>query len=283
MNLKPRRTEEPEINVTSLIDVVLLLVVFFMLSSNFTAEGRLRIRLPQASNQAPERAAADAARGHRQRRRCLPGQWPGAGQFQPRHAARRHPQERRGCHAHRAGHDPCRWARQPSIRGHGHGRARSSGIHADERCHSHRDPKRDRLEATRAGQSLPARSNIEQARGVYRRLLRYARPYTGIYLLGVLGMVLYAGTDLLTITFTKSYLTSALALEQHRQVLEWLPLAVLGIFAGTWTAATTWPTTSLSGWAARSSSRSAATCSRITCGCRPRSTTASHPARCCRD
>jgi biopolymer transport protein ExbD len=60
MNLKPRRTEEPEINVTSLIDVVLLLVVFFMLSSNFTAEGRLRIRLPQANNQAPERATADA-------------------------------------------------------------------------------------------------------------------------------------------------------------------------------------------------------------------------------
>src|ERR1700680_4571319 len=49
MKFKPRRSEEPEINVVSLIDVVLLLVVFFMLSSNFTAEGRLRIRLPQAS------------------------------------------------------------------------------------------------------------------------------------------------------------------------------------------------------------------------------------------
>jgi biopolymer transport protein ExbD len=60
MNLKPRRTEEPEINVTSLIDVVLLLVVFFMLSSNFSAEGRLRIRLPQANAQAAERAANDA-------------------------------------------------------------------------------------------------------------------------------------------------------------------------------------------------------------------------------
>jgi len=60
MNLKPRRTEEPEINVTSLIDVVLLLVVFFMLSSNFTAEGRLRIRLPQVNNQAQERVAPDA-------------------------------------------------------------------------------------------------------------------------------------------------------------------------------------------------------------------------------
>src|SRR3974390_2002353 len=50
MNLKPRRHEEPEINVVSLIDVVLLLVVFFMLSSNFTAEGRLQIRLPQATS-----------------------------------------------------------------------------------------------------------------------------------------------------------------------------------------------------------------------------------------
>jgi biopolymer transport protein ExbD len=49
MQLKPRRHEEPEINVVSLIDVVLLLVVFFMLSSKFTDEGRLRVRLPEAS------------------------------------------------------------------------------------------------------------------------------------------------------------------------------------------------------------------------------------------
>jgi biopolymer transport protein ExbD len=54
MQLKPRRSEEPEINVTSLIDVVLLLVVFFMLSSNFTAEGRLQIRLPNASSDPPQ-------------------------------------------------------------------------------------------------------------------------------------------------------------------------------------------------------------------------------------
>jgi len=60
MNLKPRRNEEPEINVTSLIDVVLLLVVFFMLSSNFSAEGRLRVRLPQASSVPVERPGSDA-------------------------------------------------------------------------------------------------------------------------------------------------------------------------------------------------------------------------------
>jgi biopolymer transport protein ExbD len=48
VNLKPRRHEEPEINVVSLIDVVLLLVVFFILSSRFSDEGRLRVHLPHA-------------------------------------------------------------------------------------------------------------------------------------------------------------------------------------------------------------------------------------------
>jgi biopolymer transport protein ExbD len=60
MNLKPRRPEEPEINMVSLIDVVLMLVIFFMLSSNFVGEGRMRIRLPQASSVPIERANAAA-------------------------------------------------------------------------------------------------------------------------------------------------------------------------------------------------------------------------------
>ena len=63
MKFKPRRSEEPEINVVSLIDVVLLLVVFFMLSSNFTAEGRLRIRLPQASTLPVQRPADEGLVG----------------------------------------------------------------------------------------------------------------------------------------------------------------------------------------------------------------------------
>jgi len=60
MNLKPRRHEEPEINMVSLIDVVLMLVIFFMLSSSFVGEGRMRIRLPQASSVPIERVAAAA-------------------------------------------------------------------------------------------------------------------------------------------------------------------------------------------------------------------------------
>ena len=48
MNLRPRRVEDPEINLVSLIDVVLMMVVFFMLSSSLVDEGRIRIHLPQA-------------------------------------------------------------------------------------------------------------------------------------------------------------------------------------------------------------------------------------------
>jgi biopolymer transport protein ExbD len=60
MNLRPRRAlEEPEINVVSLIDVVLLLVVFFILASRFTDEGRLRVHLPHASAVPTERVGSE--------------------------------------------------------------------------------------------------------------------------------------------------------------------------------------------------------------------------------
>jgi len=51
MRLSPRRCEDPELNLTSLIDVVLLLVIFFMVSTTFVEEGRLKVELPQASNE----------------------------------------------------------------------------------------------------------------------------------------------------------------------------------------------------------------------------------------
>jgi len=50
MRLQSRKPkEDPEINLIALIDVALLLVIFFMLSSTFMQEGRLKIELPQAS------------------------------------------------------------------------------------------------------------------------------------------------------------------------------------------------------------------------------------------
>ena len=48
MNFHPRRAEEPDLKLTSLIDVVLLLLIFFMLSTRFIDEGRLQLRLPEA-------------------------------------------------------------------------------------------------------------------------------------------------------------------------------------------------------------------------------------------
>ena len=46
--------------MVSLIDVVLMLVIFFMLSANFSGEGRMRIRLPQAASVPVERATKPA-------------------------------------------------------------------------------------------------------------------------------------------------------------------------------------------------------------------------------
>jgi ABC-type multidrug transport system fused ATPase/permease subunit len=82
--------------------------------------------------------------------------------------------------------------------------------------------------AARGAAAVPER--VLQSRKIYARLLRYAWPYRAMYMVGVLGMVLYAGSDLITVFFTKTYLHDALALQQHQIVLRWLPLGVLLIF-----------------------------------------------------
>ncbi len=51
MNLRSRSREEPEINLTSLIDVVLLLLVFFMVSTSFVREAEITLRLPEAASE----------------------------------------------------------------------------------------------------------------------------------------------------------------------------------------------------------------------------------------
>ena len=49
MKLRRRPREEPEINVISLVDVVLLLVVFFMVSTTFNRQTNIQVELPKAS------------------------------------------------------------------------------------------------------------------------------------------------------------------------------------------------------------------------------------------
>ncbi|MCO6441175.1 MAG: biopolymer transporter ExbD [Nitrococcus mobilis] len=51
MNLRPRRRDEPEINLAPLIDVVFLMLIFFMVSTTFIKEAKLQVSLPQASAQ----------------------------------------------------------------------------------------------------------------------------------------------------------------------------------------------------------------------------------------
>ena len=56
MKLQAKRPEDPELNLTSLIDVVLLLVIFFMISTTFVQEGRLRVELPEAGSASTDRS-----------------------------------------------------------------------------------------------------------------------------------------------------------------------------------------------------------------------------------
>ena len=60
MKFTPRRSEEPDLNMTSLIDVVLLLLIFFMMSTRFVDESRLAIKLPEAGIEPEGTALRDA-------------------------------------------------------------------------------------------------------------------------------------------------------------------------------------------------------------------------------
>ena len=52
MKLSLRAKTEPEVNLTSLIDVVLLLLIFFMVSTSFVKESQISITLPEAESEA---------------------------------------------------------------------------------------------------------------------------------------------------------------------------------------------------------------------------------------
>lgn len=48
MKLSLRQRAQPEVNLTSLIDVVFLLLIFFMVSTSFVKQSQININLPQA-------------------------------------------------------------------------------------------------------------------------------------------------------------------------------------------------------------------------------------------
>jgi len=53
VNFRRTRPEEVSVNLTPLIDVVFLLLIFFMVTTTFTRETQLRVDLPQAASGDP--------------------------------------------------------------------------------------------------------------------------------------------------------------------------------------------------------------------------------------
>jgi len=51
MNFRHRKDDVPEVNITPLIDIVFLLLIFFMISTTFKQEFEVGIELPQAESE----------------------------------------------------------------------------------------------------------------------------------------------------------------------------------------------------------------------------------------
>lgn len=54
MNFRPKRRRAVAVDVTSLIDVVFLLLIFFMVSTTFERESQLLVELPEANGEKVE-------------------------------------------------------------------------------------------------------------------------------------------------------------------------------------------------------------------------------------
>lgn len=53
MNFRPRRRDKPELNLIPMIDVLIVLLIFLVLTTTFRHESALTIRLPGTDRQAP--------------------------------------------------------------------------------------------------------------------------------------------------------------------------------------------------------------------------------------
>jgi len=54
VNLQQDRKEDLDVNITPLIDIVFLLLIFFMVSTTFDRESEIDVTLPQAAIDAPQ-------------------------------------------------------------------------------------------------------------------------------------------------------------------------------------------------------------------------------------
>jgi biopolymer transport protein ExbD len=56
MNLRPHVKKSPEVDITPLIDVVFLLLIFFMVSTTFDREAQITVELPEATGEEAKHA-----------------------------------------------------------------------------------------------------------------------------------------------------------------------------------------------------------------------------------
>ena len=59
MNFRHKKPEELDVNITPLVDVVFLLLIFFMVSTTFDRQSELNIELPEASGEITESEALE--------------------------------------------------------------------------------------------------------------------------------------------------------------------------------------------------------------------------------
>src|SRR5688500_2611022 len=64
---------------------------------------------------------------------------------------------------------------------------------------------------------------------VYRRLLRYSAPHWKVFLVAVLGMVLFAAVDTAFIRLVQPLLDGSFV-ERDPQIMRLVPFAILGLF-----------------------------------------------------
>jgi len=65
---------------------------------------------------------------------------------------------------------------------------------------------------------------------VYRRLLRYVRPYLKVFILAILGMILFAATEAAFARIIQPLFDDGFV-KKDPTVLQWIPLIIIGIFA----------------------------------------------------
>ena len=61
MNFRPQRREEPELNLIPMIDVLIVLLIFMVLTTTFQQQASLEITLPDSSNATPRSDSGEQA------------------------------------------------------------------------------------------------------------------------------------------------------------------------------------------------------------------------------